>query len=464
VCGPLSLTTTAPPSLAANTYHDTQPHTIGEGMNRLAHTLPAATVAIGLALLTACGSGSGGGGGSSDAATARGPIKIWMSNNTEELAWGKAMVAAWNSAHPKEKVTAQEIPAGKTSEEVIGAAITAGNAPCLVFNTAPAAVPQFQKQGGLVPLENFKGAIDYLKARSGATLDQYTSTDDKHYQIPWKSNPVMIFYNKDLMKKAGIDPESPPLATYNEFLDTSRKIVKSGAAPAAIYPAPSSEFFQSWFDFYPLYAAESGGKQLVEDGKATFDDPAGKAVANFWKTMYDEKLAPNEKYNGDAFADKKAAMSIVGPWAVAVYKGKVDWGVAPVPTSTGKPADQISSFSDAKNIAIYSACKNQGTAWGLAKFATSKAQDGKLLEATGQMPLRTDLPTVYADYFAKNPEYKTFAAQAARTVEVPNVTGSIEIWQAFRDQWTKSVIFGKAPVDASITAAAQKVDQLAAQS
>ena len=48
----------------------------------------------------------------------------------------------------------QEIPAGKTSEEVIGAAITAGNAPCLVYNTAPRR-SQFQKQGGLVDLSSF---------------------------------------------------------------------------------------------------------------------------------------------------------------------------------------------------------------------------------------------------------------------------------------------------------------------
>jgi len=139
----------------------------------------------------------------------------------DELAWGKAMVAAWNAKYPKEKVTAQEIPAGKTSEEVIGAAITAGNAPCLVLNTSPAAVPQFQKQGGLVPLENFKGAVAYLKARSGATLDQYKSPDGKHYQIPWKSNPVMIFYNKDMLKKAGISTTNPPLATYADFLATA---------------------------------------------------------------------------------------------------------------------------------------------------------------------------------------------------------------------------------------------------
>jgi multiple sugar transport system substrate-binding protein len=433
-------------------------------MKRTQRTTTAAALVLGVGLLSACGGGSSGAGGGGDALTARGPIKIWLSNNTEELAWGKAMVASWNAAHPKEKVTAQEIPAGKSSEEVIGAAITAGNAPCLVLNTAPAAVPQFQKQGGLVALDSFKDGASYLKARSGDTLDQYASADGKHYQVPWKSNPVMIFYNKDLMKKAGIDPSNPPLATYDDFLATSRKIVQSGAAQAAIYPAPSSEFFQSWFDFYPLYAAESGGKQLVEDNKATFDDAAGKAVANFWATMYKEKLAPNEKYNGDSFADQKAAMAIVGPWAVAVYKGKVNWGVAPVPTSTGMSADQISTFSDAKNIAMYTSCKNQATAWDVTKFATSKEQDGKLLEATGQMPMRTDLTTTYADYFAKNPAYKTFAAQAARTVEVPNIPASIEVWQAFRDQWTKSVIFAKTPVDSSLAAAAKQADDLAAQS
>jgi multiple sugar transport system substrate-binding protein len=432
-------------------------------MKRYTRALPAATLALGLGLLSACGGSSGGGAAASGGpTTARGPIKIWLSNNTEELGWGKAMVADWNAKYPKQKVTAQEIPAGKSSEEVIGAAITAGNAPCLVFNTSPAAVPQFQKQGGLVPLENFPGAVDYLKARSGATLDQYTSADGKHYQVPWKSNPVMIFYNKDLLKKAGVDPNNPPLKTYAEFLATSRKIVKSGAAPSAIAPSPTSEFFQPWFDFYPLYAAESGGKQLVANGKATFDDTAGQSVANFWGTLYKEGLAPKEKYNGDSFADKKAAMAIVGPWAIPVYKD-INWGVAPVPTSSGMSADQIHTFSDAKNIAIYAACKNQGTAWDLAKFATSKAQDGKLLEATGQMPLRTDLAGAYPAYFSAHAAYKTFGAQAARTVEVPNVVGSIEIWQAFRDDWSKSVIFGKAPVDASLTAAAQKATELAGQ-
>jgi multiple sugar transport system substrate-binding protein len=429
-------------------------------MKRTATVATLLVLAIGA---TACG-GGGGGGSSSGELSTKGPIKIWLSNNPEELTWGKAMVASWNSANPKEKVTAQEIPAGKTSEEVIGAAITAGNAPCLVYNTSPAAVPQFQKQGGLVALDDFPGGKAYIESRTGPRAKQYVSPDGKYYQLPWKSNPVMIFYNKDLLKKAGVDPNNPPLSTYSDFLATSKKIVTSGAAKAAIWPAPSSEFFQSWFDFYSLYAAESGGKQLVENGKATFNDAAGKAVDTFWATMYKKGYAPNEKYNGDSFADGKAAMSIVGPWAIAVYGKDINWGVAPVPTQNGTPANQIHTFSDAKNVAIYSACKAKGTAWDLLKFSTSKAQDGALLKTTGQMPLRANVATAYASYFTSHPEYKLFAAQAARTVEVPNIPASVEIWQTFRDNYSKSVIFGKTTVDAGLSTAASKVDQLASES
>jgi len=415
---------------------------------------------LALGMTAACGGSSG----SSGAATSTGPIKIWLSNNPEELTWGKAMVKDWNASHPKEQVTAQEIPAGKTSEEVIGAAITAGNAPCLVYNTSPAAVPQFQKQGGLVPLDQFPDATKYIEARSGGSADQYKSPDGKFYQLPWKQNPVMIFYNKDLFKKAGLDPEHPQLASYDQFLATSKKIVDSKVAQAAIWPAPTSEFFQSWFDFYPLYAAQSGGKQTIENGKATFNDQDGKDVADFWSKMYAAGYSPKEAYNGDSFADGKAAMAVVGPWAIAVYGDKVNWGVVPVPTKDGGDPSKVHTFTDAKNVAMYSACKNQKTAWDLLKFSTSKDEDGKLLDSTGQMPIRSDLPTTYASYFKAHPEYSLFADQASRTVEVPNVPNSVEIWQDFRDQWSSAVIFGKGSPDDALKTAADKADQLAGQS
>jgi multiple sugar transport system substrate-binding protein len=422
----------------------------------------AAALAAVLITTTACG--GNGGTSAANATSAHGPISIWYSNNAQEVAWGKQMVDAWNAAHPNEKITAQEIPTGKSSEEVIGAAITAGNEPCLILNTAPAAVPQFQKQGGLVALDDFPDGKSYVETRTGTPASQYKSSDGKYYQLPWKSNPVMIFYNKKEFTQAGIDTTNPPLKTYDEFVATAQKVVSSGAAQYAIWPAPTSEFYQPWFDFYPLFAAQSGGKQLLDGKKSQFTSDAGQQVAQFWRTLYADKLASQETYNGDAFADGKSAMAIVGPWAIAVYQGKVDWGVVPVPTKDGMPADQIHTFSDAKNIAMYASCKNRATAWDVMKYATSQDQDGKLLQMTGQMPMRANLPSVYPDYFAQNPAYVGFAAQAGRTVEVPNVSNSVAIWQAFRDAYSKSVIFGKQDPKDALNEAAQKIDGLAAQS
>ncbi|NLU72859.1 extracellular solute-binding protein [Streptomyces sp. HNM0575] len=398
--------------------------------------------------------------GSAAASEARGPITVWLSNNAQEVTWGKKMVAEWNAKHPRERIKAQKIPAGKTSEEALSASIIAGNSACLVFNTSPASVPQFQKQAGLVPLDDFPGAERYITARTGGAAAQYRSEDGKFYQIPWKSNPVMILYNKKLFEKAGLDPEHPKLSTYEDFLASSRKLVHSGAAKAAIWPAPSSEFFQAWYDFYASFIAETHGRPLVEDGEPRFDDPAGRRVMDFWRSLYREKLAQPELFPGDSMAAGKAAMTIAGPWAVAAYKDSIDWGVVPVPTSKGLPASRTHTFSDEKSVSMFSACEHRATAWDVLKFATSKQQDGALLDVTGQMPMRPDLLKTYGDWFAKNPGYRKFAGQADRIVEVPNVAGSVDMWQALRDRWTASVVFGREPTGPALRDASDKISQL----
>jgi len=80
------------------------------------------------------------------------------------------------------------------------------------------------------------------------------------------------------------------------------------------------------------------------------------------------------------------------------------------------------------------------------------------------MPMRTDIPAAYPAYFKSHPEYLLFAAQAARTVEVPNVPTSVAIWQTFRDAYSDAVIFGKADVKDAFDQAAEKVKTLAAGS
>ena len=149
----------------------------------------------------------------------------------------------------------------------------------------------------------------------------------------------MIFYNKDMFKKAGLDPENPPLKTYDEFLATSKKIVDSKAAlqpSSRRRPASSSSPGSTSTRCTPPSPVASRPSRTARRRSTT---TAGKDVWNFWAEMYEKGYTPQEKYDGDAFADKKSAMAVVGPWAIAVYKDKVNWGVVPVPTKAGMEAE-----------------------------------------------------------------------------------------------------------------------------
>ena len=76
------------------------------------------------------------------------------------------------------------------------------------------------------------------------------------------------------------------------------------------------------------------------------------------------------------------------------------------------------------------------------------------------MPMRTDLVGSFPEYFEANPDYTIFADQADRTIEVPNVPNSIEVWQTFRDAWSESVIFGDSDPQEALTAAADEINDL----
>jgi multiple sugar transport system substrate-binding protein len=130
----------------------------------------------------------------------------------------------------------------------------------------------------------------------------------------------------------------------------------------------------------------------------------------------------------------------------------------PVPTSSGN--EEPVTFADSKNVSMFTSCENQGTAWEFLKFSTNEENDGALLEATGQMPLRQDLASTYRDYFDANPAYEVFADQAERTADVPSIPSSVEAWQAFREEYSSAVIFGKEPVDEFLSKAAEKIDGL----
>jgi multiple sugar transport system substrate-binding protein len=453
----------------AGTRHSNQAVAGGLQMKEfcaMKRSVGAAVAVVALALpLAACSSGGSQGGAGSELTS--GPIKIWYSTNEQEIAWAESVVEAWNVEHPEEQVTAEAIPAGKSSEDAISAAITAGNTPCLVYNTAPAAVPAFQKQGGLVNISaTFEDGEEFVTERSGEAADGFRSPDGDLYQVPWKANPFMLYYNKEAFEQAGLDAENPALSTYDDVLAAAKAIKAAGAADFALYPPASSDYTNSLFDFYPFFLANSGGVQLVSDDAATFTSDEGMQTLEFWKTLYADGYASAEAYSGDAwagpFADGVAAMGIAGPWGAAAFDGKVEYGVVPLPTAEGKTIEETYTFGDSKNVGLYSSCENQQTAWDFVKFSMDADNDLALLETTGQFPIRTDISEIAADYLAENPVLATFSLEVPLTVDVPNIANATEIWQTFRDAWGEAVQ-GDGDLTEVMQGAADEIDSLASQ-
>ena len=417
-------------------------------------TLLATGIAAAMTL-AACG----GSDNTADKATSRGEITIWVTSLPTEQQFGNAMAEAWNAGHPGEKVNVVKVPSGGSVEEVVVASITAGTTPCLVYNTESSSVVQYQKMGGVVALDSFADGASYISARSGSIADQYKSPDGHFYQFPWKENPAMLYYNKKIFAAAGLNADNPPLRTWSEFLQTLRTLKAKGGVQAAVWPPPGNQWYNAWFDFYAFYIADAG-KRLVEDGKAQFTDPTGLGIANLWKTIYAEGLASKEKYGGtEPFADGKSAVAIWGNDVLPTFtKQNVDFGIVPMPTQSGKPATQVSSFANEKSIGMFTSCAHQATAWDFLKFTTSQESDEKLLDITRQLPVRQNLATTYATFFGQHPELRPFAQQADRTMGVPLVANGVDMWTKFRKAWTDAVIFGQKPVEQAFTEAADAIE------
>ena len=232
---------------------------------------------------------------SSAALAAHGPIKIWMSNNPEEIAWAKAMVAAWNAAHPNEK----RHRAGDPGRQDVRGGDRRGD------HGRQRAVP------GLQHLAGRRAAVPEA-GRSGRRWTASRTARPTSRRAPGRRRDAVQVAGRQVLPAAvevqpGDDllqqghPEegrhrhrpNPPLETYDEFLATSQKIVSSGAAKAAIYPAPTSEFFQSVVRLLPAVRGRERRQAAASRTARPRSTPRpARPSPDFWQTMYDRGLAP----------------------------------------------------------------------------------------------------------------------------------------------------------------------------
>jgi multiple sugar transport system substrate-binding protein len=375
-------------------------------------------------LLAGCSSG----GSSSDSS---GTVTVWVRDYEKALV--QPLADAFNKTH-KTKVKVTLIPAADFVQK-LGTAASSGTAPDVAANDL-VFTPYFASVGAFADITKKVDALPYKDSLDKAHMKQATY-NGKIYAVPFTGDVSVIFYNKDLFKKAGLDPEKPP-TTYAEIEADAKAITALGGKDKGFVFSGACGGCNV-FELAP-HVWGSGGSVLNTDGtKASLDTPEVTDMLQLYRTMWTDGSMPslvqtdNGPNAGTAFQGGTVGMKADGTsfLGALIKQKKFDFGVFPIPGKDGGSA----SFSGGDNMSVMAGAKNPTGAWQFVKWITSEPAQTILAKAS-VLPTRTDL--VDTIYTPLDPRYKVFA-DAQKVGQTPFSTQENAIFNDNNGIWSKMI-------------------------
>jgi multiple sugar transport system substrate-binding protein len=182
------------------------------------------------------------------------------------------LVCGWNAANPDKTINLSYIPHTEMVDK-IARGIATGDVPDLMGMDLIYA-PQFENAGQLVDITDQISSWPELTTASPGHMTVATF-NDRLYGVPLYADVSALFYNKDLFKKAGLDPNKPPtsLAELREYAD---KITALGGETKGYYlpgNCAGCNIFTvgplMWASGATIEAGKCGDEPLVGDGVKT---------------------------------------------------------------------------------------------------------------------------------------------------------------------------------------------------
>jgi len=167
-----------------------------------------------------------------------------------------------------------------------------------------------------------------------------SQTGGKTWGIPFQRSTVVLYWNKELFKEAGLDPNKPP-ATWAEMLDYAKKLTKKGPTGNVVQwgiQVPSSGF-PYWL--FQGFTTQNDVRLMNATGTETYyDKPAVIEALQFWVDLSRKHQVhpPGIVEWGTTpkdFFEKKIAMmwTTTGNLTNVRNNAKFDFGVAMLPAN-----------------------------------------------------------------------------------------------------------------------------------
>ena len=403
----------------------------------------------------------------------RGEVKnkellFWCSNNNAEIKLCSNLTVTWNRKNSSLPIHMQPIPEGQSSEEVILAAVVGKTTPDIYANMWQGNVEMYAKAHVLIPLDTIKGFLNFIYERcDSAVIKEITSSDGHIYQVPWKVNPIMTIYNKNIFAANGITELPKKYSAYRNAAAVIKKNAASSKTKRFGYTAVKPIWYEMRFNFYPLYLAASGGGHLIENNKAAFNNKYAIEVFRFLQSLYKDDYFSKESATAseDIFVSQSIATKWTGPWEISHLNNISNLGFKYGFYEEIVPDDHqgpVYTYADPKNIVIFNTCTQPQKAWEFIKTIIDKEGDLQLLQLTGQFPRRKNLLSdpYYNVFLHANPMMIPFVKQLPFVKGDDNSESIVEVLDIISQEYEACVVYGKQTPEKAISDAAAAVNVL----
>ncbi len=328
----------------------------------------------------------------------------------------EGLIKKFNDTHPNIEVRAQAQPWATTWQQ-LPALVASGRAPDVaVINEDQ--ITGFVARGAVSPLTpaELSGA-GISKTRFFGPLFATADYKGQSYGVPISSVAYVMFYNKDLMKKVGLDPAKPP-RTRAEFLRAAQlcTVDKSGknSTQAGFDPKNLNTWgvslYNNWVGSRAAYAAilQNGGALTDKNQNAAFNSPQAVSAVQFLVDLVQKQhvARPNSTEEAElaAFSQGKVCMFPSGQWYLDRFETqKMNFGVTFLPRIGGNVRDAAwggsSHLTLLKQRPGYSADKRRAALEFIAWL--SQPAQNLTWTATGSLP--TQAAVASNAQFAKAP-------------------------------------------------------------
>lgn len=398
-------------------------------------------------------------------AGAKTAIKMWVAPNENEEAFWNKMVTEWNKDPAHTPVQFTTIPAANSSEEAIMNALASGTEPDISCNIFIGFASQLVDVGQIEDLSKMPGFDDLVKTRQMASLLPAWKLNGQQNVLPIYVNPIVWWWRGDLLKKYGFD-HAP--TRYDELYQLAERRAADNHGYVMQLTA-GKNWWERWFDFIPLYYAQSGGKTYIADKKAAFNNPDGQSVLTFMGKVFNSKWSSYDFTSADdPLATGQVLASARGPWDLARYRKQYPEVLKTIqigPMLTENGAAHPHTFGDSKGMVMFSSSTHKTEAWAFMQWVFGNAaHDRTWLELTGMPPARADLMSnpLFTDYFAKNPLEKDIASYVDVALPPVATTQTTEIQRSMTQMLERVIFNNEAPAKA-LDQSQQEVNALLAQ-